>query len=81
MTQYITIVDYNENSFEVEILSKKQREWFYKKVMGYNDELGVHIFLVDKTNNLYMDHNAGYSRKRNIIERLVVEDKLYAYIY
>lgn len=33
MTQYITIVDYSENNFEVEILSEKQRGWFYKKVI------------------------------------------------
>ena len=74
MTQYITIVDYNENGFEVEILSEKQREWFYKKVIEYNDEMGIHNYSIDKTNDLYKDHNAGYDRNKHIIERLVAEE-------
>ena len=74
MIRYITIFDYDGNSFEVEILSEKQREWFYKKAIEYNDEVGVHNYSIDKTNDLYKDYNAGYDRNRHIIERLVVED-------
>lgn len=74
MTQYITIVDYSENNFEVEILSEKQREWFYKKVIEYNDEIGVYNYSIDKTNDLYKEHNKGYKRNSHIIDRLVVED-------
>ena len=44
MTQYVTIVDYDENSFVVEIFSEKQREWFYKNVVEYNDSIGIHNF-------------------------------------
>lgn len=74
MTQYITIVDYDENSFDVEILSEKQREWFYKKVIEYNDEIGISNYLIDKTNDLYKNHNEGYQHNSHIMERLVAED-------
>ena len=73
MTQYITIVDYDADGFEVEILSAKQREWFFKKVIEYNDEIGRSNYAVDKTNTMYMSHNMGYDRNKNIIERLVRE--------
>lgn len=74
MTRYITIVDYDENSFEVEILSEKQREWFYRKAKEYNDEIGIHNYSVDKTNDLYKDHNKGYKRNSYIIEKLIAEN-------
>ncbi len=74
MTQYITITDYDENSFVVEVLSVKQREWFYKKVTEYNDEIWIHNYSVDKANDMYKDHNRGYQRNSYIIERLVLED-------
>ena len=74
MTRYITIIDYDENSFDVEILSEEQREWFYKKVIEYNNEIGIHNFLVDKTNDLYKSHNRGYQRNSYIIERLISEE-------
>lgn len=74
MTQYITIVDYDENSFEVEIFSEKQRERFYKKVIEYNDKIGVENYSIDKTNYLYKDHKKEYQRNSHIIERLVAEN-------
>lgn len=74
MTQYITIVDYDKNSFVVEIFSEKQRELFYKKAVEYNDEMEVNNFLVDKTNDMYKTHNKGYQYNSHIMERLVAEN-------
>ena len=74
MAQYITIIDYDENSFDVEILSEKQREWFYKKVTEYNNEIGSYNYSVDKTNDMYKTHNKGYQRNSHIMERLAAED-------
>lgn len=74
MTQYITIVDYDENSFVVEIFSEKQREWFYKKVIEYNNEVGVCNFLNDKTNDMYRTHNRGYQRNSRIMEKIITEN-------
>ena len=74
MTQYITIVDYDESSFVVEIFSEKQREWFYKKAIEYNDEIEAYNFSIDKTNELYKTHNRGHQHNSHIIERLVAEN-------
>lgn len=73
MTQYITIIDYDENNIFVEILSEKQREWFYKKVVEYDDEIGSNNYSVDRLDNLYKEHNKGYERNKCIIERLIKE--------
>lgn len=74
IAQYITIIDYDENSFVAEVLSIKQREWFYKKVMEYNDEIGAHNYLIDKADDMYKSQHRGYQRNSHILERLVLEN-------
>lgn len=58
----------------VEIFSERQREWFYKKTVEYNDKIWVHNYLIDKTNDLYKDHNEDMTAINIFIERLVAED-------
>lgn len=69
MAQYITIIDYDNYGFDVEIMSKEQREFFYRKVIGYKETIGEVNYAINKGNDLYMK-NDKYKRNRGIIERL-----------
>ena len=72
MARYATIIDYDDNSFDVEIFSEKQREFFYRKVVEYMDEIESANYAIDKTNNMYKE-NDEYERNKAIIERLCKE--------
>ncbi len=72
MARYTTIIDYDDNSFDVEIVSVKQREFFYRKVLDYIDEIESANYAIDKTNVLYKE-NDEYERNKAIIDRLFKE--------
>lgn len=69
MVQYVTVIDYDNYGFDVEIVSKEQREFFYKKVIGYVETIGEVNYARNKRNDSYMK-NDEYKRNRGIIERL-----------
>lgn len=71
ITQYVTITDYDENSFNVDIYSENQREDFYRKIRNYNDEMACYNYNIDKENDLYKSHNRGYKQNKDIIEKLI----------
>ncbi len=69
MVQYVTIIDYDNYGFDVELVSEEQREFFYRKIVEYKEMSGVANYNNNKTNYSYMGSDK-YERNRAVIDRL-----------
>lgn len=72
ISNYVTIVDYGSNWVKVKLLSEKQRSFFYKKAIEYN-EVEEYNFEVDKTNELWRTHKRNIENNKEIYEKLINE--------
>ena len=71
LTRYINVIDYELDSVTVEIFTEKERQWLYRKICEYNDELESHNYMIDKGNDLYKTHHLRYKNNKKVIDRLV----------
>lgn len=71
IADYCDIYDYAEDYFIVRIMSEKQREYFYKKVIEYDDISGTNNFEIDCKNELWREHKRGVERNEDILIRLI----------
>lgn len=71
IADYIDIVDFGENWITIIIVSEKQREFFYKKVIEYKEMICAANYEVDCENELWKSHKNGASRNYNILLRLI----------
>jgi len=71
IADYATIVDFGENWFKVNIVSDKQLNFFYQKVIGYHSGVCESNYEVDIQNELWKDHKKGTERNLKIILRLL----------
>ena len=71
IADYCDIEDFGEDWISIRLVSAKQREFFYKKVMEYSEEICASNFEIDRENELWKDHKKGADRNRNILLRLI----------
>ncbi|MHB8077249.1 hypothetical protein [Desulfosporosinus fructosivorans] len=70
IADYATIVDFGENWFKVHIVSDKQLNFFYNKVIEYQSEIWEQNYEVDIKNELWKDHKRGTEKNLKILLKL-----------
>lgn len=70
IADYATIVDFGENWFKVNIVSDKQLNFFYNKVIEYHSDVCESNYEVDIQNELWKDHKKGSERNLKILLKL-----------
>lgn len=70
IADYADIVDFGEDWIAVRIVSIKQREFFYNRVMQYNEAICIHNYETDKENELWKSLKKGAERNLAILRRL-----------
>lgn len=71
IADYADIEDYGNDWIDIRLVSVKQREFFYSKVMEYNELMCQSNYEVDRENDLWKDHKRGAERNHSILERLI----------
>ena len=71
IADYCDIEDFGEDWMTLRLVSEKQREFLYTRVMDYDDELWYHNYRVDKNGELWKDHKNGVQRNLSVLQRLV----------
>ena len=71
IADYCDIEDFGEDWISIRLVSVKQREFFYKRVMEYNEAICAYNFEIDRENELWKDHKKGADRNYNILLRLI----------
>ncbi len=72
IADYSDIEDFGNDWVDIRLVSEKQRELFYKKVMEYNELLCQSNYEVDRENELWKSHKKGTDRNKDILIRLAV---------
>lgn len=72
IADYVDIEDYGDDWINIRLVSIKQRQFFYKKVMEYNELMCRSNFEIDCKNELWMTHKKGADRNREVLTRLTV---------
>jgi hypothetical protein len=67
IADFTTIVDFGENWFKVKIVSDKQSNFFYNKVIEYQSDICEHNYEVDIQDELWKDHKKGAERNLGIL--------------
>ena len=75
IADYVTIVDFGENWFKVYIVSDKQLNFFYKKVIEYYSDVSENNYEIDIQNELWKDHKKGIERNLEILFKLSEREK------
>ena len=70
IADYCDIVDFGENWITIVLVSEKQREYFYNKVIEYDEIMCASNHVVDRENELWKSHKRGANRNYNILLRL-----------
>jgi len=70
IADYATIVDFGENWFKVNIVSDKQLNFFYSKVIQYQSDICENNYEVDIQNELWKDNKIGTERNLKILFKL-----------
>ncbi|MCB2290862.1 hypothetical protein LGK97_14035 [Clostridium sp. CS001] len=70
IADFATIVDFGENWFKVNIVSDKQLNFFYSKVIQYQSNICENNYEVDIQNELWKDHKIGTERNLKILLKL-----------
>ncbi|MCB2299887.1 hypothetical protein [Clostridium tagluense] len=70
IADFATIVDFGENWFKVNIVSDKQLNFFYSKVIQYQFDICENNYEVDIQNELWKDHKIGTERNLKILIKL-----------
>lgn len=71
IADYIKIIDFGDDWFKVYIVSNKQLNFFYNKIIEYRPDMCEGNYFVDITNDLWVDHKRGTERNKKIILRLL----------
>lgn len=72
IADFATIVDFGENWFKVNIVSDKQLDFFYNKVIEYAPDICEHNYDVDITNELWKTHKKYADKNFDILKKLTV---------
>lgn len=67
ITQYVTIVDYDENTVTIH---NRSSESFFRNIRRYGDDWGTHNYNVDKESTSFREYNRGYKYNSKILEQL-----------
>lgn len=70
IADYFEIDDFGDDWITIRIISVKQREFFYKKVMEYNEMLCLYNYELDCKNELWKSQKKGTESNYNILARL-----------
>lgn len=71
ISSYVELVEVTDDYFVVKLWSENQREFFYRRVLEYNEELGKYNFLVDKQDGkVWIDHKK-LNCERAIYEKIL----------
>lgn len=70
IADYATIVDFGENWLKVNIVSDKQLNFFYNKVIDYEPDICKYNYDIDIQNELWKDHKRGVERNLQILLKL-----------
>lgn len=71
IADYVRIIDFGENWFKIYIVSDKQLNFFYKKVIEYHTDICESNYIVDIENELWKDHKKGAETNKEILYRLI----------
>lgn len=72
ISEYIEIVRITDNEMTVNLISSKQREYFYKKVREYNSEIAENNYKIDRANNLWRDHHRNSKTSEDILVSILL---------
>lgn len=70
ISDYSTIIDFGSNWFKVNIVSDKQLNFFYHKVLEYQSDICEINYEVDIQNELWKDHKKGAEKNLKILIKL-----------
>lgn len=72
ITQYVEVTDFTDEEMTVKLLTSKQREFFYKRVMNYGSIYIIEEdnYEVDKHDDLWIDHHGG-NTSQEILEKIL----------
>lgn len=70
-----TITKYDEDSFELVIITKKQLEIFFKKVKNYKDSVEVINYKTNQTNRELWQENKNSQTEDKVIISILSKDK------
>lgn len=71
IADYCDVEDFGIDWISVRIVSVKQCEFFYKKVMEYSEIMCASNYEIDRENELWKTHKKGAERNYNILLRLI----------
>lgn len=71
IADYATIVGFEDNWFKVKIVSDKQLNFFYNKVIEYQPEICESNYESDIQNELWKDHKRGAERNLQVLFKLL----------
>lgn len=66
------MIDFSNEEMTIRLLTSKQREFFYKRVMDYGSisVIAEHNYETDKQGNLWVDHHRG-NTSQEILKKIL----------
>lgn len=71
ISQHIEIVDFTANDMTVRLVSSRQREHLYRKVLDYCDQIEESNYDVSQTNDLWKSHHRNGGTSENVLKKIL----------